>query len=73
MPDTSDLITVNVNVEITAIALQTIVENAKKLTGKNEKGHYSVDTADVLSEMISRFLYENNFEAYVKNSDHYRL
>jgi len=62
-----DLIEVRVNVKITTSSLQTIVENCKKIAGRNEKGHYQVDTADKVSEMISRFLLENNFEVYVKD------
>ncbi len=62
-----DLIEVRVNVKITTSSLQSIVESCKKIAGRNEKGHYQVDTADKVSEMISRFLLENNFEVYVKD------
>ena len=58
---------VNVNVEITAASLQAIVENAKKITGRNSKGVYRVDTADKVSQVISRFLLENDFENYAKD------
>jgi hypothetical protein len=60
-------IVVNANVEMTTRSLQTIVENAKKKVGRDEKGFYRVDTADKVSEMISRFLLEKDFESYVKN------
>ncbi len=62
-----DTIVVNANVEMTTRSLQTIVENAKKKVGRDEKGFYRVDTADKVSEMISRFLLEKDFESYVKN------
>ncbi len=61
------MMTVNVNVDITAETLKAIVENAKKLAGRNEKGVYKVDTADKVSEMISKFLMENDFETYAKD------
>ena len=61
-----DMITVNVNVDITTESLKAIVENAKKIAGRNEKGVYKVDTADKVSEMISKFLMENDFETYAK-------
>jgi len=67
----TDTITVNVNVDITALSLETIVENVKKIAGRNEKGVYQVDTADKVGEMISRFLLGNDFEGYVKNIDNY--
>lgn len=65
--ESKDLITVNVNVDITAETLKAIVENAKQLTGRDEKGVYKVDTADKVSEMISKFLMENDFETYAKD------
>jgi len=71
MTEEKDLIEVHVNVEITTASLQSIVENAKKISGRNEKGHYQVDTAGKVSEMISRFLLENDFEAYVRNMNNY--
>ncbi len=62
-----DMITVNVNVDITTEALKAIVENAKTIAGQNEKGVYKVDTADKVSEMISQFLMEKDFETYAKD------
>jgi len=67
MTDNKDTILINANIKISITALQTIVANAKKAAGKNEKGHYQVDTADKVSEMISRFLVDNDFESYVRN------
>lgn len=71
MNDSKDMITVHVNVEITSASLQTIVENVKQLAGRDENGVYRVDTADKVSEMISRFLFDNDFEDYVKNITNY--
>jgi len=71
MNPSDNTIAVNVVVEITTEALQTIVENAKRIAGRNEKGHYKVDTADKVGDMISRFLLENDFEGFVKNPDNY--
>ncbi|MEJ2657881.1 MAG: hypothetical protein P8012_11915 [Desulfobacterales bacterium] len=71
MTGTKDMIMVHVNVEITAASLQTIVENVKRIAGRDEKGVYRVDTADKVSEMISRFLQEYDFEDYVKHIEHY--
>ena len=67
----TNTITVNVNVDITALSLEIIVKNVKQIAGRNEKGVYQVDTADKVSEMISRFLLGNDFEGYVKNIDNY--
>lgn len=67
MANEKNTLVINVNVEITAIALQAIVENAKKITGRNSKGVYRVDTADKVSQVISRFLLQNDFENYAKD------
>jgi hypothetical protein len=72
MPRSEDTIAVNVVVEMTTDSLKAIVENAKRLSGRNEKGHYTVDTADTVGEMISRFLLEKDFEGFVKSADNYR-
>jgi len=66
------MIDVNVVLKITTASLQAIVANAKKMVGRNAKGHYRVDTADMVSEMISVFLLKNDFEAFAKDSDNYR-
>lgn len=72
MPRSEDTIAVNVVVEMTTDSLKAIVENAKRLSGRNEKGHYTIDTADKVSEMISRFLLEKDFEGFVKSAENYR-
>ncbi|MFO8085521.1 MAG: hypothetical protein R6U27_14525 [Desulfobacterales bacterium] len=71
MGEVKQTIKVHANVEITVASLQAIVENAKAIAGKNEKGVYRVDTADKVAEMISRFLLEKDFESYVSNIDNY--
>lgn len=73
MPPIDDTIQVNVVVEITTASLEAIVENTKQISTRNEKGHYTVDTADVVAALISRFLLENGFEGYAKNRDNYHL
>lgn len=72
MPQSEDTIAVNIVVEMTTASLKAIVENAKRLSGRNKKGHYTVDTADKVSEMISRFLLEKDFENFVKTAENYR-
>ncbi|MGA7143741.1 MAG: hypothetical protein WBY47_04490 [Desulfobacterales bacterium] len=71
MSQSRDMITVHVNVDITATSLQTIVENVKRIAGRDEKGVYRVNTADKVSEIISRFLRDKDFEGYVKRDEHY--
>ena len=67
----TDTVVVNANVTITATALQAIVANAKANAPRNEKGYYQVDTADKVSEMISKFLLENDFEGFAGDPENY--
>ncbi len=71
MSESKDTMVIRANVEMTTSSLQAIVENAKKVAGRDEKGRYRVDTADKVSEMISRFLLDNDFESFVKNIDNF--
>ncbi len=72
MPDApKDKLSVHVNVKITATALQAVVANAKRVAGKDADGIYRVDTADKVSEMITRFLDEKDFESFVKDERNY--
>ena len=70
-PSGNNTLTVNVVIELTPATLQSIVENARRLAGRNEKGHYTVDTADKLGELVSRFLAENDFERFVNDPENY--
>ena len=67
MTEEIDTIEVHVNVFMTIESLKTIVDNTKRLVGRNEKGHYKVDTADAVGKMISRFLLKKNFESFGKD------
>jgi len=67
----NDSVVVNANITITAAALQNIVANAKANAPRNEKGYYQVDTADKVSEMITKFLFEQNFEGFVSDPENY--
>lgn len=66
-----DTIEVRALVTMTTASLQAIVANAKALVGKDEKGHYRVDTAGMVNRMVSKFLLENDFEAYVGDAANY--
>jgi hypothetical protein len=67
-----DKLTIHVNIQISAPALQTIVANAKRAAPR-DGGIYRVDTADWVSQIISRFLEEKDFENYVKDGSKYSL
>jgi hypothetical protein len=71
MSNITDKLTIHVNVEISTTALQAIVANAKRLACKDADGICRVDTADQVSLMISRFLEEMNFDAYVLDPNKY--
>ncbi len=71
MKRSRDTIVVNATVEMSTRSLQDIVSMAKALTGRDHKGHYHVDTAEVVNQMISRFLQEKDFASYVRKQENY--
>ncbi len=66
-----DPLTIHINISIAPSTLKTIVNNAKAVFGKDPNGRYTIDTADLTSELISRFLVEKDFESYVKDTANY--
>jgi len=71
MFDEIETLTIRANIEITPRALEAIVENSKKIAGKNENGIFTVDTAEKASEMITRFLIEKDLEGYVEDIENF--
>ena len=67
----SDKLTIHVNVEISAAALQAIVANAKRIAAKDAEGICRIDTADQVSLIISRFLDEKDFDHFVLDVSNY--
>ncbi len=63
MAEKKNTLLVRANVEITTDSMEAMMATAKKLGRK--------DTADLLAEMISKFLLERDFESYLKNIDNY--
>lgn len=72
MEESNETLLINANIEITARALQAVVENSKIIAGKDKDGRYRLDTAEKIGEMISRFLFEKNFESYAEDVGNYR-
>lgn len=71
MADVKDQLDVHVNVTVTGGVLKAIVDNAKRIAGRDEKGGYRVDTADLVGEMISLFLEKYDFEGFVNDEKNY--
>lgn len=65
MTDNPDHLQIRAKIEVAPGAVEAVVEQSRKIKGK--KG----DTADLLYQMISKFLEEKDFESYVKNPDNY--
>lgn len=72
MPETKTIL-INAQIELSIHALETIVETAKQLTGRNDKGHYHVETADVVNRLISLFLAEKDFDSFVADGSRYEI
>jgi hypothetical protein len=71
MSESSPLVRVHVNIELSASSLQAVVANSKKMAGPDENGRYRVDTADALAALISTFLREKGFDKFVRDVDNY--
>ena len=71
MNEEIDTIEIRTNIIMTTTSLRVIVDNTKKFSQKNWKGYYTVDTADAVGHMVSRFLLENDFESFVKDERNY--
>ena len=71
--DKTDRETIDISavVEIAVESIQAIVGSGKQLAGRNEKGHFKIDTADLASKMISRFLEEKDFQSYAEDIENY--
>lgn len=72
MANSDDMIRINATLDIPAAAIRAVVENARQLAGKTDKGAYQVDTYEKLGEMISRFLDEKDFLGYVQDIGNFR-
>lgn len=71
MENQGDSIRVNVNIEISGATLQKIVQTAKDIVGRNEKGHFRIDTADLLEDLLSTFVQKEGFDDYIADRDNY--
>jgi hypothetical protein len=66
-----DLVLINATLEVPAAALQLVVATAREMTGRDEKGHYRVDTAELVNRLLSRFVLEKDFVGFVSNRKNY--
>jgi hypothetical protein len=71
MSDKKETMLIHANVEVTPESLRAVVENAKAMAGKDQRGVYRVDAADLVGQMISKFLLEKDFESFVKDRSNY--
>ena len=71
MAESEEIVSINVTVDIPVSTLKTIVENAKKIAGPDEKGFYRVDTAEKVNEMVTGFLIKYGFDEYVSDIRNY--
>jgi len=71
MGNQADAIRVNVNIEISGATLQKIVQTAKDIVGRNDKGHYRIDTADLLEDLLTTFIEKKGFATYAVDRGNY--
>ena len=66
-----DSVLINATIEVPAASLQVIVETARQMTGRNQKWHYQVDTADLVNRLLTRFVLEKDFVGFVSDRENY--
>ena len=66
-----DHVVINVNLEIPGRTLERIVQTARALKGPDARGHFRIDTADLVAHLISRFLLVGGFAEYVAEGRNY--
>ena len=71
MSESSPLVRVHVNIELSAVSLQAVVAHSKRKAGTDEHGRYRVDTADALAALISKFLQEKGFDEFAGDIENY--
>ncbi|GAB6908014.1 conserved hypothetical protein [Desulfosarcina cetonica] len=71
MSESSPLVRVHVNIEISAAALQAVVTHSKQKAAMDKAGAQRMDTADMLGDLISRFLQEKDFVAFAESQENY--
>ncbi len=62
---------INATIEVPSVALQIVVETARQMTGRDEKGLYRVNTADMVNRLLTRFVMEKDFVAFVSDPENY--
>ncbi|MDI6796581.1 MAG: hypothetical protein QMD09_06545 [Desulfatibacillaceae bacterium] len=67
----SDHLSIHARIEIPASVLQSVVACCKKKYGANQKGNYSIDTAEELNSLISRFLAQKDFASFAADCSNY--
>lgn len=65
------MVVINAKITISGTTLHKIVQMAKSLKGPDAKGHFHLDTADLVSDLISQFIAEQGFDAYAADHRHY--
>jgi len=71
MAEKPNMVRVNVTIDISGETLQRIVQTAKAIVGRTDKGHYRIDTADLLEDLMTRFIAERGFDTYVADRGNY--
>ena len=69
--ENENMLRVHVNIHISAASLQAIVANAKKTAVRDHNGIYHIDTAEKVSEIITRFLAEKDFDSFARDIKNY--
>jgi len=71
MSNSEKTITINAIIDIQTDTLETIVANETKAARSSKIKSRAIDTAGKIGELISRFLIENDFDSFAKDTLNY--
>jgi hypothetical protein len=69
----SETITIHARVELNPEVLENIKIRCKEIAKKKNLKMYEVDPADMVGELISKFIRENDITAYSKDIKNYPM
>ena len=73
MADHDNTIRISALIDIPESALKKIVDSVRQIALPDKNGIFHVDTADIVGELITDFLAQKDFDAFVEDFSNYRL
>jgi len=67
----TDIVKIHARVEVSPSVLENVKKRCKEIVKSKGLKMYQVDPADMVGELISKFLMENDFSSYAESISNY--